>query len=200
MNLRCRRRSAMLGVLIVACALPLVAAAQVGGGWIKAGTHPNDYEMGVDPQTAFTGASSGFIRSAKAGSDTFGTYMQSMAAAEYRGKRVRMTAYVKTENVKGMAGVWLRVDAGIKPVAFDNMMNRPLSQTNPWTPVSIVLDVDPQATVLAFGILLAGQGSAWIDDVSFEAVGNDVPITDMLKVGAGTAPRNLDFESNAATK
>jgi hypothetical protein len=35
------------------------------GGWHKAGDHPAEYDMGSDTTTAFTGNSSGYIRSNK---------------------------------------------------------------------------------------------------------------------------------------
>jgi hypothetical protein len=187
-----------VSAIVLGCSLPLAALAQTSG-WVKAGSSPKDYEAGVDSRTAFTGASSGYIRSASASPEVFGTYMQMMDATEYRGKRVRMTAQVKTENVAEWAGMWLRVDQMQKPVAFDNMANRPIKGTNDWMPVSIVLDVDANATGLAFGVLLAGRGAAWVDDVNFEVVGRDVAVTDITKMPAA-APRNLDFENRAPVR
>ena len=105
-----------------------------------------------------------------------------------------MTAQVKTQDVLEWAGLWMRVDLGQKPSAFDNMQNRPLKGSSDWVPVSIVLDVDPKATGLAFGILLAGRGAAWIDDLTFNVVGPEVPTTDILS-NAAPQPRNLDFEA-----
>jgi hypothetical protein len=188
-----------LRLALIACALPALAAAQ-SGVWIKAGGNPGDYDAGVDPKIAFTGASSGFIRSVVPNPQTFGTYMQMVDATEYRGKRVRMTAQMKTDNVQDWSGLWLRIDTATRPGAsFDNMQNRPVKGTNDWMPISIVLDVDRQATAMAFGVLLAGRGAAWVDDVSFTVVGTDVPVTDIIN-GAGVPPRNLDFESNGAAR
>jgi hypothetical protein len=185
-------------LVLVAGFAPALAAAQVGG-WIKAGGNPNEYEMGTDPKVAFTGTSSGYIKSAVPKPGTFGTYMQMIDAAEYRGKRVRMTAQVRTQDVQDWAGLWMRVDLGQKPTAFDNMQNRPLKGTTDWVPVSIVLDVDAKATGLAFGILLAGRGAAWIDDLTFNVVGPEVPTTSILNNPAAP-PSNLDFETSPAAR
>ena len=87
------------------------------GGWIKAGSHPADYDMGNDPKTAFTGTSSGYIKGNKLEPQGFGTYMQMIDATDYRGKRIRLSAQVKAQSVADWAGVWMRVDAPAGPSA-----------------------------------------------------------------------------------
>ena len=183
------------------CTAAIVATAwtafgQTSNAWLRAGSHPADYQMGLDSTTAFTGSSSGYVRSAKTNPQGFGTYMQVFDATGYRGQRLRLSAHVKSENVKDWAGLWMRIDRDKKAVAFDNMQNRPIRGSRPWTQHAIVLDVDAQANVVAFGILLAGTGAVWIDDVAFDVVGADVPVTSVAR--APSSPRNLDFESGPA--
>ena len=188
------RRHAFLCAVVMVAAWSLSAAAQSNSsGWFKAGNRPADYEMGFDRSNAFTGGSSGYIKSNKPDPQGFGTYMQMFDATEYRGKRLRLSAYVKSENVETWAGLWMRVDRDKKPVAFDNMQDRPIKDTQGWIQHAIVLDVDAKATAVAFGILLAGKGAVWIDDVTFEVVGEEVPVTDLQSKLTGS-PRNLDFE------
>jgi hypothetical protein len=182
---------------VVAALWSLTAAAQSNSiGWFKAGSHPADYDMGLDRNSAFTGSSSGYIKSNKPNPQEFGTFMQMFDATEYRGKRLRLSAYVKSENVENWAGLWMRVDRDKKSVAFDNMQDRPIKDTQGWTQHAIVLDVDPKATAVAFGILLAGKGAVWIDDVAFDVVGEEVHVTDLTRQSKLTgSPRNLDFEN-----
>jgi hypothetical protein len=163
------------------------------GGWFRAGSHPADYEMGTDVNVAHTGRSSGYLKNKKPDAQGFGTYMQTFDATEYRGKRLRLSCFVKSEGVESWAGVWMRIDLDRKPAAFDNMQNRPIKGTQPWTKHEVVLDVDPKATAVAFGILLEGKGTVWLDDLKFETVSDQVPVTDM-KLRQDNA-RNLDFES-----
>jgi hypothetical protein len=118
--------------------------------------------------------------------------MQMFDATEYRGKRLRLTAYIKSEDIQNWAGMWMRIDLEAKPTAFDNMQDRPIKGTQPWTKHEIVLDVDPKATRVAFGILLGGKGAVWIDDVAFDVVSDRVPVTDTHK--KMSTPRNLNFE------
>jgi len=184
-------RGLVYGVMAVFLASTVVFTQ---AGWQKAGSHPADYDMGNDPSTAFTGTSSGFIRSNKPSPQGFGTYMQTIDATDYRGKRVRLSSRVKTQGIEDWAGVWMRVDSPTGAIAFDNMQDRAIKGTQDWANHVIVLDVGPNATAIAFGVLLSGKGSLWIDDVEIEAVGTDVPVTDVLKKRAGN-PRNLDFEA-----
>ena len=163
-------------------------------GWSKSGSNPEDYDMGTAVRVAYTGTSSGYIKSSKPEPKGFGTYMQMFDATEYRGKRLRLSAYIKSENIANWAGMWMRIDGDQKTVGFDNMQDRPIKGTQAWTRHEIVLDVDVKATKVAFGILLAGKGAAWIDDVVFETVSDQVPVTGQTKPQT-TTPRNLDFES-----
>jgi hypothetical protein len=184
-------------ILLTTMSFPMVTVAQTVG-WIKAGDHPEDYNMGVESGAAFTGNSSGYVKNNKPDPKGFGTYMQMFSAEEYRGKRIRLSAYVKAENVENWAGVWMRVDTGVdrarKTTAFDNMQDRPIQGTQGWTQYFVVLDVDPEANAVAFGILLAGKGAVRIDDVTFDIVGSDVPTTGNAPGVATASPRNLDFE------
>jgi hypothetical protein len=175
--------------------LLLLMALAAPKGWFLAGMAPHDYETGVDRQVTHGGKASGFLR-AKATPSKFGTLMQMSKPGAYRGKRVRLSAWVKAEKVAGWAGVWMRVDGeDNKSLAFDNMQNRPIKGTSGWTKYEIVLDVDDKATAIAFGILLDGAGAVWIDDIRFEVVDKNVPTTGFGgSSGTNAAPENLDFE------
>jgi hypothetical protein len=98
-------------------------------------------------------------------------------AEVYRGKRLRLSADVKAEAVADWAGLWLRVDGPSGTLGLDNMLGRPIRGTSDWTSYAIVLDVPRDSVGIAFGILLAGAGQVWLDDVRFEVVGPDVPTT-----------------------
>jgi hypothetical protein len=164
-------------------------------GWFLAGMAPNDYETGVDRKVSHAGKSSAYLR-AKETPTKFGTLMQMFKADNFRGKRVRLSAWVKAEKVAGWAGVWMRVDGeDNKSLAFDNMQNRPIKGTSGWTRYDVVLDVGDKATAVAFGILLDGAGMVWIDDIRFEVVDRSVPTTGFGGAQSHpAAPENLDFE------
>ena len=55
----------------------LAVAADLPAGWIKAGSHPAEYEMGIDTTTRHEGGkASGFIKATAAELHGFGTLMQ----------------------------------------------------------------------------------------------------------------------------
>jgi hypothetical protein len=190
------------------------ARAQVPEGWQVAGSHPNEYEMTVDEATKHGGVASATIRCKEANpSDGFGTLMQIFNAEKFRGKRLRLTGFVKSSDVADWAGLWVRVDGAEKTsLAFDNMMDRKIEGTTAWTKYSVVLDVPEDAAAVAFGLLMAGKGQVWVDDLAFDVVGPEVATTRLeiepeelpedAKEGFKASlkllpkePKNLGFES-----
>lgn len=103
----------------------------------------------------------------------FGNLMQSVEATSYRGKSVRFRAAVRVEAGEpgARAQLWLRVDRKNNKMGFiDNMGDRPISARD-WRYYEIVADVDQDAARILFGVLFFGKTKAWIDDASFEVIG-----------------------------
>jgi hypothetical protein len=188
-------RGALLAGVLLTLATPAGAQERATvGGWFSAGSNPAGYEMGVDHKVKFRGKGAGFVRARAENTAGFGTLMQIFKAAAYRGKRLRFTAIVRTEQVV-VAGIWMRVDLpDRREGAYDNMSDRPIRGTTPWMRYSVVLDVPTDATELAFGLLVAGGGSAWIDDVRLQVVDATVQVTAMAPLDYPESPANLDFE------
>ncbi len=70
-----------------------------------------------------------------------------------------------------------RAEDGTRRVgAFDNMSNRPITSSE-WNHYEIVADVDVDAEYIVLGVFLRGEGKAWVDDVSLEIVGAEIPAT-----------------------
>ncbi|PEB55506.1 AraC family transcriptional regulator [Bacillus pseudomycoides] len=168
-------------------------------GWVLSGSHPGEYEMGIDYETVHQGKTSAYI---KAKEDVthggFTTLMQMFKADKYRGKRLRLTAFIKSKSVKDWAGLWMRVDGkDTEPLAMDNMQNRPIKNTINWEPYSVVLDIKEEAIGIAFGILLSGEGCIWADSFRLDEVDEKVPSTDLAENFYETLseePTNLQFE------
>jgi hypothetical protein len=178
----------------VLLALASTLHATVPAGWYLAGSRPASYETGTDEGVLYEGQHSAYLKSKEPVQEGFGTLMQDFNAGKYAGKRVRLSATVKSEAVQDWAGLWMRVDKGSQiAIAFDNMQNRPIRGTTDWKPYEVVLDVPEDATGIAFGILLSKTGAIWMSNVKFEMVDSSVPTT-------GTShheePVNLGFEEN----
>ena len=165
-------------------------------GWFLAGSKPADYDSGVDAQTVYGGQPSAYLKSKAPAISGFGTLMQSFKADEYLGKRIRFSAFVKSDAVQDWAGLWMRVDGPKGSLSFDNMQTRAIKGTTAWQNYEVVLDVPPQATGIAFGILMSGTGSVWINSVKMDVVGTNIPSTD-TRYSQPSAPTNLTLEGAA---
>lgn len=172
---------------------------EVPEGWYIAGSKPESYEMGIAKGSGADGTNAATIKSIEKKIKGFGTLMQDSKPGIYSGKRVRMSGFLKSENVEGMAGLWLRVDqVGSKtPLGFDNMSDRKIKGTTPWKKYEIVLDVPSNASNLAYGALLTGTGQIWFDDIRFEIVDSTVSVTGNRMMNSSSPksdPVNLNFE------
>jgi hypothetical protein len=192
LRLSCWRTSVRFATVCAAFVLAL--NADVPRGWHLAGTKPAEYEAGVDPEQAYQGHDTAFLRSKRPSVDGFGTLMQSISAEQYKGTNVRLSGLVKSEEVTGWAGLWMRVDKGTEPLAFDNMQKRSINGTTGWQRYYVVLDVPKDATSVAFGILLSGPGQVWLNNTKFEIVGLDVPATTASGKNLPDKPVNLEFK------
>ena len=195
--------SAVLGLALLAVARSSTSGPPVG--WKSPDADPAFYEVRRDDREPFEGRFSGLIRCAPCASESSATVMQTIRADRYRGQRVRLAGYLRSADVTLWAGFWMRVDAATRQgVAFDNMNTRPVKGTTPWTRYEVVLDVPEDAVQVAFGILLAGEGQVWADNLSLTRVDSGVPSTDLgfapdyvavaVDDDVPKNPRNLGFE------
>lgn len=81
----------------------------------------------------------------------------------YKGHEIKLTGYLKTENVTGYAGFWLRIDG---TSSFNNMQDQNIKGTTDWKEYSITLPYDYRnAENINAGALMAGKGKIWFNDV-----------------------------------
>jgi hypothetical protein len=103
----------------------------------------------------------------------FGNLLTVFDATPYRGQRIRFRAAVRAEvaGAGNQASLWVRVDReGGARGFFDNMADRPITSAE-WKTYEISGEVAPDAKAIYLGMMLQGQGKAWIDSASFEALG-----------------------------
>lgn len=166
-------------------------------GWLLSGAAPFCYEMGVDREVVHQGKASGYLKSKTVIEEGhFATMMQQFRAKNYMNQRIRLSGFIKTENVDVFASMWMRVDhANGDILQFDNMYDRPIQGSTNWNRYTIVLDVPENSELISFGIILSGQGQVWVDDLKFETVDDDVPSTNLeVTKTILDAPTNLNFE------
>lgn len=175
-------------------------------GWGKNGAKADMYVVGVDSTNMWGGMPSAYVESLTPSVEAaFGGMMQTTAAANYVGKRVRLSGWIKTEDAnQGGGHLWLRIDGQERGqiLGFDNMNNRAVKGTSDWQEASVVLDVPAGSRALAYGFFVEGGGKMWVNGQRIEEVGMDVPTTNMpIQIPATNAPpvapRNLGFDPNA---
>lgn len=164
-------------------------------GWLVSGNNFEKYDIGLDKTYFHSGQQSVKIsRKNSLYTEDFATVMQQVNAKNYLKKRIRLSAYLKSEEINGWGGIWLRIDGKqSEQLKFDNMQNRPIQGTNDWNYYSSVLDVPPEAMVLNFGFLLQGEGTLWADDFCLEIVTEDIETTDFDGDYYPAEPQNLSF-------
>lgn len=136
--------------------------------WMKAGNAPGSYEFNYNVLNQS-------IRSVEPMEEgLFGTLMKYTKAKELENKELELTAEIKNIDVKGWAGLWMRIDGyrheGRKTydsvVAFDNMHDRKIKGTNDWTSYKIHLKVPNGYKGIGYGVLLAGEGELEVRNLS----------------------------------
>ncbi|HEX8838665.1 MAG TPA: hypothetical protein VF748_17110 [Candidatus Acidoferrum sp.] len=188
------RQVFLLTVIALAFGCVSAVRADAPHGWFLAGSKPSEFETGLDPGRAYLGHKTVYLKSKQLSVDGFGTLMQQFTAEQYLGKRVRLGALVKSQNVTEWAGLWVRVDSGRAVVAFDNLQSRPIKGTTEGRHYEVVLDVPKDATGIALGILLTGPGEVWLNGAQFNVVGPEVAVTGSSNANTPDKPVNLDFD------
>jgi hypothetical protein len=174
-------------VIGIALTLVLVTNQSIAdpapAGWRLSVTPEDGVVAGIDSGVFHQGRRSAVL-ARTAGEDGIVSLRQSFRPDSLRGKRIRLTAWGRTQDIENRAFIWLRVDGKeIEDIlAFDNMWDRPLQGTSDWSRYEIVVDVAPQASSVIFGAYLMGKGALWVDDFVIEPVGQDVVVTDAVAI------------------
>ncbi|MEM9312367.1 MAG: S41 family peptidase [Pseudomonadota bacterium] len=141
-------------------------------GWFSNANTGSGYEVEIDTQSQTDGAHSVKLFSNENPEAPFANLAQSIDASAYRGHRLRLTASVKTGTPASRhLGLWFRVDKADGTTGFfDNMRRRPISSLE-WETYAIEGFVDPSATRITIGVIMAGEGEAWLDQVRLVDLG-----------------------------
>jgi hypothetical protein len=156
-------------------------------GWIKRGSQPDSYEMGIAKGEGYKSKNAATIKSIDTAINGFGTLMQTCLAGNYVGKRIRMSGYVKTKDAD-TARLWLRIDAidstsqkdSVTSITLGLSNMHPITGTTDWKKYDIVMDVPSHASRLAFGGSLSHTGQMWFDNLAFKIVDNTVRTTSTI--------------------
>jgi len=125
------------------------------------------YRIRVEPREGGTGGSCVKFSKQHAEPHEFGSLMQLCPASYLAGKTIRFAGELKSEDVEGWAGLWLRADGATKPmIFFDNMHRNPVRGTQPWKAYYLDALLPIETAWLNYGIVLSGSGTLWADNLS----------------------------------
>lgn len=121
-----------------------------------------------------------------------------MVVWEFPGKTIEMRGFVRTEDVTGYAGLWMRQDNGPQMLSIENMQSQQLKGTHDWAEYKITLPIHAETKSLVFGFLMSGTGKAWIDDLQILIDGR--PLWDTPKAPRPTTVLDRDTEYNNGSR
>jgi hypothetical protein len=117
--------------------------------------------------------------------DPAGGALRTVSAENFRGQRVRLSARFKTRDAVSVQ-LFLWALKRTARLGYD-MSDRAIHGTTDWRRYEIVMDVPPDAEDLSFGFFVSGgdhlflprdgNGMAWGDSFTLEAVDKDVPVS-----------------------
>lgn len=166
--------------LLTAIGAPLPPADTIPGWFTSPAT---DFVVMRDTSVRAGGAASIRVQSTTPEPAGMANLSQWFAADSVQGKRIRVSAKVRTSSLRGNAQMWVRAD-GISLTRLDNMHDRPVTTDLEWTSVESVLDIPPDAITVTVGFLLIGAGTLWIDDVAVETISQSRATTQYADLAA----------------
>jgi hypothetical protein len=116
---------------------------------------------------------------------------------DFSGSTVELRGFLCTEDVSEFVGLWMREDGDTTSLAFDNMEARQLKGTTAWKEYSIKLHVVPEAKRLFFGVLAAGTGKEWADDLQLLVDGKPVWEAPKAQPPKTVLDRDHEFDSGS---
>ena len=203
------RSKPVLVAALICLASPTNAQTAVGGmPWFGFGPVDTVYALAIDTTVAFAGRASLLLQSLRgADASTWIASHQIVDARAYRGKRVRIRAHLRAQDVTS-AGMWVVVDGfanGRPATLLSDSLTPGLRGSTAWQGVSMIFDVPVGAGCIRYGSILHGTGAVWLDSIVFDTVmlGTSTTLHRMKPEPLSTAgncdgmvpkPTNLDFE------
>ena len=99
---------------------------------------------------------------------------------DFTGEKIELVGYLRTADVSGYADLFMREDGATGVVALDSAQQRRIEGTHDWLEYRIELPLAAGAQRLLFGAALAGEGTAWVDDLRILVDG--VPLADVPRL------------------
>lgn len=167
----------------------VVALAQNGRTVAPGWTAPesSDYKASIDRKVRHGGHPSLLIE--YTGSNPSGyAVTQSIKADAYRGKRIRMTGYLKADESPDGGALWFRIDFPNGDYVLDGSLDYSSADKSTrdaagWTQSQTVAAIPADALGISFGLRMKGKGLIRGSDLKWETVPNTVPANTIERRG-----------------
>jgi C-terminal processing protease CtpA/Prc len=103
----------------------------------------------------------------------------------FSGAMLELRGFLRTEDISGFAGLWIREDDDVPAFAVEDMRARKLPGATGWAEYSVSVPIRLAAHKITFGVMLSGGGTMWADDL--QLLVDDKPVWD--------APRRLALDA-----
>jgi hypothetical protein len=131
------------------------------------------YYSRIDTNNPYNGAQCVMLGNDQVLSDTtYGSCMQSIYADPFRGRRIKISAAVRTEisDRVSTAQLWISYDNETdEPGELVAMQDNPI-ENDEWQRYELIISIGPDAGRINYGIMLAGSGRVWMDEVNIEVI------------------------------
>ncbi|HEY5005351.1 MAG TPA: bifunctional nuclease domain-containing protein, partial [Ktedonobacteraceae bacterium] len=120
-------------------------------------------------------------------------------ADNYLGKRLRLHAYAKTDDVKHVTVV-VELNGSREALRLRSVSTPIIRGTTDWTKYEIIFDVPNDTAFIKFSLHMMGAGQMWLDKIDFEEVDSSMPLTEDAgpRIPFPEEPQNTHFAHNLA--
>ncbi|MBM3752690.1 MAG: hypothetical protein FJW38_01770 [Acidobacteria bacterium] len=126
----------------------------------------------ADSSTANTGRLSARIE--RTTTDNGFTTITAGIPYDFTARTIEYRGFIKTENVRDAAAMWIRIDGPAGSLAFASLQPQAINGSRDWREYSLTLQGNPEGRQLVFGFLLSGPGRAWVDSLQLIVDGKPI--------------------------
>jgi hypothetical protein len=167
--------------------VPILPGSYLPIGWSAEQSTTGQYQAGVDRDFRYDGDPTLSLRSLVPHPSGNVEVIQAVTARQYRGRRVKLSAFLRSANGSAQGSILLRAGPTPAEAAFDHVS---LYGAGAWKKCELVLDIPMLSDRIEFGVRMTGAGTLWAARFSLEHVNRSVPLTQP------TQPRNLDYSAS----
>jgi RNA polymerase sigma factor (sigma-70 family) len=159
-------------------------------GWTFRGGPSQNFDWGIDTSMVYQGKPCFFLRTKEGASVGKSVLQQAFLADEYRGKRLRLSCFLKTEHVeggpiegspkaavKGSITLWLEVEGVNETLRQANAQEHALQGTHDWVRRELSVEVPQTSISVGLALVFLGRGQVWLSDVQLEVVDEDISVS-----------------------